>query len=348
MTPLPRLRFVVARLWALDRPLTATGLLMIGAFGASIAGLVLDPRLIAGAPAWLKPVKFAISTSIYSLTLAWVFSYLESWPRVRRVVSWTTAIVFVLEVALIDLQAWRGTTSHFNASTAFDAALFATMGIAIVTQTLISILVAIALWRERFARAAIGWTLRLGMAITIVGAASGGLMTRPTTAQLAQVHATGRMPVAGAHTVGAPDGGPGLPLVGWSRDHGDLRIPHFVGLHAIQVLPLIAFAIARITNVERRRVRLVLVTAGSYAALFGLLLWQALRGQSTIAPDATTVAAFAVWMGTTLVAGWTAAHARPTGTLNQEGPNRNRNPEPQELGTRNPEPGTGVLNEQPA
>jgi hypothetical protein len=290
------IRSALAKLWSADKPLTGVGLLMLGALVASLAGLVLDPRTITGAPAWLKPAKFAISTAIYSFTLAWVFSYLVSWPRVRRIVGWTTASVFVLEVAIIDAQAWRGTTSHFNASTPVDMALFATMGIAIVMQTLISILVAIALWRERFANQTLAWALRLGMVITIVGAASGGLMTRPTAAQLAEVRATGHMPVAGAHTVGAPDGGPGLPATGWSRAHGDLRVPHFAGLHAIQVLPLIAFAVSRFTSVDRRRVRLVLVSAGSYVALFVILMWQALRGQSFIAPDAATVVALVVWL----------------------------------------------------
>jgi hypothetical protein len=294
---------------------------MLGALAASLAGLALDPRTITGAPAWLKPAKFAISTAIYAFTLAWVFSYLSAWPRVRRIVSWTTASVFVLEVAIIDVQAWRGTTSHFNAGTPVDMALFATMGTAIVVQTLISILVAIALWRQRFANQALGWALRLGMVLTIVGAASGGLMTRPTPAQLAEVRATGHMPAAGAHTVGAPDGGPGLPATGWSRAHGDLRVAHFIGLHAIQVLPLIAFAIGRVTPLERRRVRLVSVSAGSYAGLFAILLWQALRGQSLIAPDTTTTVALVAWFVATAVAAvpafrapglsgrWTAATA---------------------------------------
>src|SRR5215216_5868130 len=121
------IRSTLARLWSVDKPLTGVSLLMLSALAASLAGLILDPRTISGAPAWLKPAKFAISTAIYAFTLAWVFSYLASWPRVRRIVGWTTASVFVLEVAIIDSQAWRGTTSHFNASTPVDMALFATM-----------------------------------------------------------------------------------------------------------------------------------------------------------------------------------------------------------------------------
>ena len=90
--------------------------------------MLVDPRIITGAPAWLKPFKFAVSTAIYSLTLAWIFGWLPDWPRVRRVVGWTTAIVFVLEVAIIDTQAWRGTTSHFNVSTPLNAVLFVDHG----------------------------------------------------------------------------------------------------------------------------------------------------------------------------------------------------------------------------
>jgi hypothetical protein len=281
-------------LWKTSAPLTAVGMLMLAALAASVAGLWLDPRTITGAPAWLKPAKFAASIAIYTLTLAWVFTYLPSWPRLRRIVGWTTAIVMVLELAIIDLQAWRGTTSHFNAGTLLDGVLFTVMGLAIVAQTVTSIAVAVALWRERFADEAFGWALRFGMIITIIGAFSGGLMTRPTAEQLAGARATGEMRVAGAHTVGAADGGPGLPGTGWSTEHGDLRVPHFLGLHALQALALFVFALPRGWT-ARRRGHAVRVAAASYVALFGILLWQALRGQSIVAPDPLTIAGLTVW-----------------------------------------------------
>ena len=228
------------RLWRASPPLTAVGLLMVVVAGASVVGMLVDPRVITGAPAWLKPFKFAVSTAVYSLTLAWIFGWLPDWPRVRRVVGWTTAIVFVLEVAVIDAQAWRGTTSHFNVSTPLNATLFAIMGAAILLQTLVSVAVAVALWRQRFTDRVLGWALRLGMTLTIVGAMTGPLMTRPTAAQLADARAGARMTTAGAHSVGGVDGGPGIPVTGWSREHGDLRVAHFIGLHAIQSLALIA------------------------------------------------------------------------------------------------------------
>ena len=202
------------RLWRASPPLTAVGALMIVVAGASLVGLLVDPRVITGAPAWLKPFKFAVSTAIYSLTLAWIFGWLSDWPRVRRTVGWVTAIVFVLEVAIIDVQAWRGTTSHFNVSTRLDMALFSVMGTAILLQTVVSVWVAIALWRQHFTDGTLGWALRLGMTLTIAGAFTGALMTRPTAGQLAVARAGGPMPVVGAHTVGGPDGGPGLPVTG--------------------------------------------------------------------------------------------------------------------------------------
>ena len=104
------------------------------------------------------------------------------------------------------------------------------------------------------------------------------------------------MTVSGAHTVGAPDGGPGMPGTGWSREHGDLRVAHFLGLHAVQALPLFALLFARRRWHEERRVRLVLAISASYVSLFALLLWQALRGQSVLTPDSTTLTALTAWL----------------------------------------------------
>ncbi len=305
-TPRPAL---LERLWSASPPLTAVGALMLVVAGASLLGILVDPRIITGAPAWLKPFKFAVSTAIYSLTLAWIFGSLPDWPRVRRVVGWTTAIVFVLEVAIIDAQAWRGTTSHFNVSTTLDAMLFSVMGVAIVLQTLVSVTVAVALWRHRFTDRPLGWALRLGMTLTIVGAFTGSLMTRPTAAQLADARAGARMTIAGAHSVDGTDGGPGVPVTGWSREHGDLRVPHFIGLHAIQALALIAVGLRRWRRPDAVRVKATLAAAASYASLFLLLLSQALRGQSLTAPDA--LASILIWaVATMLVFGWIGIRSR--------------------------------------
>lgn len=286
---------VLTRLWRSSPPLTATGILMLVALAGAAIGLAIDPRTITGVPAWLKPAKFAVSIAIYTFTLAWIFSLIPEWTRMRRIVGWTTAVTLVLEIAIIDLQAFRGTTSHFNVGTTFDGALFSVMGAAIVVQTLSTIAVAVALWRHRFADAALGWALRFGIAITIVGALAGGLMTQPSRDQLAAARAGRGMPVVGGHTVGAADGGPGLPGTNWSTGHGDLRVPHFLGLHALQVLPVVALMLSRRRLTDLVRVRLTTIAAVSYVTLFGILLSQALRGHSVVAPDPLTLTLLAVW-----------------------------------------------------
>ena len=306
---------MVNRWWRGSGPLTTTGLLMLPMIVVAGIGLLVDPRVIAGAPAWLKPAKFAVSIAIYTFTLAWIFTLIPDWIRTRRIVGWTTAVTLVLEMVIIAGQALRGTTSHFNVSTPMDAALFTIMGSAIVVQTVSTISVAVALWRTTLPDRALGWALRLGMAMTIVGAFTGGLMTRPTAHQLDAARRGEPMLVAGAHTVGAADGCPGIPGTGWSTTHGDLRVAHFLGLHALQALPLFTLGLGRRRVNEARRVRLTLIAAASYVALFGILLQQALRGYPLLAPDPSTCALLATWGIATAAAGWLGYSKRATRTI---------------------------------
>lgn len=268
---------MLRKIWSNNPPLAATSLLMFAAFFCSVAGIYLDPRVITGVPAWLKPAKFGISTAIYAGTLAWLFGYITVWPRFKHAMGLVIAAVLIVEVAIIDIQAARGTTSHFNVGTALDATLFAIMAGAILILWLANIGVLAALFRERFADPAWGWALRLGLLITILGAALGGVMTRPTPAQMESLKRQEQVRVIGAHTVGAPDGGPGLPGVGWSSRHGDLRVPHFFGLHALQIVPLFAWLIGR-----RRAPGGIFAFAGGYLMLLALLTWQALAGRPVL------------------------------------------------------------------
>jgi hypothetical protein len=113
------------------------------------------------------------------------------------------------------------------------------------------------------------------------------------------------MTISGAHSVGGLDGGPGVPVTMWSREHGDVRVPHFIGLHAVQALALMAVGLRRWRRPETVRVWALLTAAASYASLFLLLLWQALRGQSVVSPDATALVSIAIWaVVTALVLGW--------------------------------------------
>jgi len=298
----PGVSEVLRDAWRTDGPLTATGLIMLGVLAVSAAGLAIDPRLVTGAPIWMKPVKFAVSITVYVATMLWAFTYLQAWTKTRALVGWVSALTLVGEMVIILTQVVRGTSSHFNTSTPLNAALWTAMGAAIAVQTLTSVWLAVAIWRASFTDRAMAWAFRLGLTLSILGASTGGFMTAPTAAQRDIMRAGQRPMAVGAHTVGAPDGGAGLPGTGWSTAHGDVRVPHFIGLHAFQALPLLALAARRREWPERRRVRLIVAAAASYAVFFATLLVEALRGVSIVHPDSTTIVALAAWMVVSLAA----------------------------------------------
>lgn len=297
-----RFRQEYRRLWETHAALTATAVIMLAAFLGSVAGIFLDPRVITGVPAWVKPAKFEISSAIYAASIAWLLRYITVWPRFTRGMGSVIAVVLNLEVAIIDLQAARGTTSHFNFSTPLDAALFGVMGVAIAVLWLASVGLVAALFCQHFDDAGWGWALRLGLSIALLGASVGGIMVQPTTGQLHRAHSS----ILGSHTVGGPDGGPGLPGVGWSTEHGDLRISHFVGLHALQVIPFLAWFFRRSRGFSAAA---VFAISASYLTLAGILAWQALRGEPITAPQSATLAALALWLAGT-AAGLAAALVR--------------------------------------
>src|ERR1700744_3605678 len=112
--------------------LTILGFLMAVDLVFCLVGLVVDHRVITGAPAWLKPAKFALSTMIAAWSFAFCLASAGIWPRIRRGLDFVLAVGFLIEIALIDMQAARGTSSHYNLATHFDSAVFAIMGVSIV------------------------------------------------------------------------------------------------------------------------------------------------------------------------------------------------------------------------
>src|SRR5215217_7777580 len=286
-------------------PLVALVLAMLVVAAVALLGLVVDARVIAGAPAWMKPLKFAVSIAIYGTTLLWMLTFIPDRPRLVAVISWGVFLGFGVEIALIVMQVLRTTTSHFNNATPFDRAVFTTMGATISGLWLLNGIVAFLLARRRFVEAPIVWGVRLGLTAGLLGMAVAFLMIRPTPEQSSLIAATGSSSIVGAHAVGIADGGPGLPVVGWSTEGGDLRVAHFVGLHGLQVLPLLGIALVRFAPLHlpmRDRSRLIGVAAAFWIALTLLLTWQALRGQSVIAPDGPTMAASGLLVAVTAAA----------------------------------------------
>jgi phosphoglycerol transferase MdoB-like AlkP superfamily enzyme len=252
-----------------NRVLARTGWLHVALLVLFVILAFLDGRTVTGVSPWLKPAKFAVSIAVYTFTLAWLMPYLSHYRRAVKFISWGTAVVFVGEMICIISQAARGVPSHFNISTAYDASVFATMGLLIIFNTLL-VLVALVLFCGRTAPlpAAYLWGIRVGLCLFFVASVEGYAMVSNM-----------------AHTVGLPDGGAGLPVVNWSTRAGDLRVAHFLGFHALQILPLAGYSFSRWhTEVVRRRaVAYVLALGLAYFAVFSLLFWQASAGRPLLA-----------------------------------------------------------------
>ena len=277
---------------AVNRPLALVAAAMAAMLVVMAAGVLLDPREVTGAPVWLKPAKFTMSFAIYGFTLLWLLG------RVRgraRLVWWTatlTAVAIVVEWGVIAGQAFRGVTSHFNVGTPLDAALFATMGAFVIVLWGMTVATAVLLLAQREQDRAFAWSLRLGVLVTVLGGAMAGAMLPPTPEQVARME-RGEAPTSvGAHSVGVADGGPGVPVVGWSTEGGDVRAPHFFGLHALQLIPLVGWWLSRRRRLrEGERLALVWTAGLGYLGFVLVLFWQALRGEPIVAPGAATVAA---------------------------------------------------------
>ncbi len=275
------------RLVAAHRPLALLAAGSAALLGASLLLGVVDHRQVTGAPVWLKPAKFAAAILTAAPALAWIIGQMRGAAERRlRFAGTAIAALSALELVLITMQAARGVGSHFNYTTRFDGAVFTTMGIAITVFWLAELYVTVRAFRQPFATPARTWAIRLGLVGALLGGATGYRMAQPSPAQLAAVKAGGPA-MLGGHAVGVPDGGPGLPVTHWSTTGGDLRVPHFLGLHALQALPLLAlFA-------ERRRrggARLVWAGAITWLGLGAVTFAQALRGQPLLAPDGVTAA----------------------------------------------------------
>lgn len=223
------------------------------ALAAVFTGLMyVDGRTLLGRNVWTKPWKFATSIAVFTATMGWILRSLSLTDRVTRLATYVIGGAMSIEIALISTQAARGVASHFNMSTPMDSAIYGVMGI---TISISSVVVAYVLWRivrnpPDLAPAYL-WGIGLGMFLFVVASFEGWLMISQS-----------------GHAVGAANDGPGLPLLNWSVTGGDLRISHFIGLHALQVLPLTGYVAAQSSRVTTRQ---SLATVGLVGAVYGSL-----------------------------------------------------------------------------
>lgn len=180
-------------------------------------------------------------------------------PLLRATV-WTAVATGAFEAVYITWQGAVGQPSHFNTSTPFHTAMFILMGMAALLFTATSLPVAHQLWRHADGMApAYRLGAVLGLLLTFAAGAGGGVA----------------ISAHGGPLVGAA-AGPGLPLTGWSVTGGDLRVAHFLGVHAQQVLPLVGYLLG-VAGGRHASAAVALATA-AYLGLVGLALARAYAG----------------------------------------------------------------------
>ncbi|HAY07077.1 MAG TPA: hypothetical protein PKV67_16240 [Hyphomonas sp.] len=261
------------RLMADEPRFTLLGVVLAFALIPVFAAMAVETRTYQDMNVWMKPAKFMISLSLYTLNLALFARFLPAGMTARRRYrAYSTFVVLCIlaEMIWIGGAAAMGVGSHFNRSTPELALIYTLMGVIAISLTTASLVFGIAILRNRASGLAPGLRLSIGLGL---------VLTFVLTVPVAMTMAMGT-----GHLVGTPQTGAMLPVMGWSREVGDLRIAHFFATHAMQLLPL--FGLLTLALPRHLAVPAVWTAAAGYAALVIATFVQALAGQP-----------FLQWMG---------------------------------------------------
>ena len=259
---------MIKHIWSHIRPLTAQQrffYILAAVFAAStvIHGAIAIVDLASGGnwdgpTSWRKPVVFAASFTLLMVATAWILRLLPQrrWGWIPTI---TLGAFSIIEVAVITLQQWRGQPSHFNNHSEFDDLMFGIMGSS-VGMIMVGLIIFL-LWAAMQIRGNAGEraAVLIGLVTMMFAGYIGGSMIVEGDAILA---ATGEVP---------------FEVVFGAAGSG--KLAHFLGLHALQFLGLIA-----IVAPASHRLRLVIIGAVGYLALFVSVTVTAFAGLPWITP----------------------------------------------------------------
>jgi hypothetical protein len=201
---------------------------------------------------------------VFAITAAWLFGYVRPERRDAPAMRRTAAVLILagtLELAWIVWQGAHGLESHYNNDAPLFAVMYSLMGlfaVLLIGTTLplaweIGRRPAPGLRRDFVAAVVIGLLLTF-----LLGGGLGGYMSAQP-----------------GHSVGVEGGR--VPLFGWNRSGGDLRIAHFLGIHSEQAIPVLG---ALVAGAAARTRRLILVAGiATYVAVTLGIFFQAVAGR---------------------------------------------------------------------
>ena len=238
----------------------AVALLLIGAGVVHSVVFLLDDQPWAGPVGWRKAITFGFSLGVTLLSLAVIARFVHLGKREGWWVLGTLAAASAFEYALIVAQAWRGEPSHFNVATVVDAVIWVAMGIGIAGIVIGTIAFTAAAFRPVAVAPALALGIRSGLVLLLAGYVVGGII-------IGSGGGVSESPTGDESILGAA---------------GELKVPHAIGLHALQVLPLLAWSAGRFVGSEPRQRRVVLVAAGAWAAVLVLQVLLAAAGHAPV------------------------------------------------------------------
>jgi hypothetical protein len=186
---------------------------------------------VYGVNAWYKPFKFAFSTLLFSWAMAWYCFYLTDFNI--KAFNWAVILLLGFEIFYIALQAGRGQLSHYNISTPVYSALFSLMALAASAVTIYTGYVGVLFFKNSFPELPTYyvWSIRFAIVLFVIFSFEGFAMGSRLS-----------------HSVGALNDNSNWFIVGWSKTVGDLRVSHFIGMHALQVLPFLSYYLLKNTK----------------------------------------------------------------------------------------------------